>query len=106
MNIVAGGNYPLSLSLTHKGRATTLPTGGAVAWSVSDPNLGTVTPDPTDPTKASLVGGTLGTVGTVGVKITFNDASNAPVEVDATSESLTVIDGQPDGAEIAVGAEV
>lgn len=106
MNIVNGGNYPLTLALTHKGRATTLPTGGTVVWSVSDPALGTVTPDANDPTKANLVAGDIGTTGTVTGKVTFNDADNNPVEVDATSDTLTVVGGLPDGATIAVGGEL
>lgn len=106
MNIVNGGNYPLTLALTHKGRATTLPTGAQVVWTVSDPTLGAVTPDPNDPTKASLIAGDIGATGTVSAKVTFTGADGNAAEVDATSEALTVIGGDPDGATIAVGAEL
>lgn len=107
MNIVSGASYPLTLSVTRKGKPVALPAGAAIVWGDTPAELGVVTPDATDQTKAVIVGGTTGATGTVTGKVTFTDPSTGnPVEIDIASGSLTVIDGVPDGGDIAVGGEL
>lgn len=104
MDIVEGSSYPLTLK--RKGKDTALPQGANVVWGDAPAELGAVTVDPNDATKATIVGGTPGATGTVTAKVTFNGHDGNPKEVDAASEALTVVVGEPDGGNIEVGAEL
>ena len=106
MDIVSGSSYPLNLKLTRNGKASSLPKGAVVAWGDSDPALGAVSVDPNDATKATIVAGDAGATGAVTAKVTFTGADGNAKEVDATSEALTVVVGEPDAGSIDVGAEL
>lgn len=106
MDIVTGSSYPITLTVTRKGKAAQVPAGATVTWAVSDESLGAVTVSPDDQTKATLVAGAEGGTGTVTAKVNFTGRDGEPKELDATSDVLTVGAGDPDGAAIEVGAEL
>jgi hypothetical protein len=105
MDIVSGASYPLTVTVTRKGKAVALPAGANIVWG--DSPVGSVTVDPNDQTKATLVGGTVGATGTATATVNFTDPNTQePVSLNVASGDLTVVEGVPDGGSIDVGAEL
>lgn len=105
MNIVTGASYPLTVKLTRRGKPVDLPAGATVVWGESP--VGTVTADENDQSRATLVAGAVGATGQVTAQVTFTaNGATEPTTLNLASGDLDVVEGDPDGGGIELGAEL